>query len=194
MFPSESADLIRFKVVILGDSQVGKTSIISRQMRERNPEVHTPTVGCDCSELYLSVDDQRVVLQVWDTAGQEVYRALVPVYLRGAHAAILVYDVADLVSFEAPHRWHNTLLEVLPTTTSVFIVGNKTDLDEVVDEETVRGFCADHNFLFFKVSAVTGIGLNELFEEVARQVVVARKDEMMVPVLMEPESKSGCGC
>jgi GTPase SAR1 family protein len=152
-------------------------------MRERNPEVHTPTSGCHCLKLYLAVDDQRIVLQVWDTAGQEVYRSLVPVYVRGAHAAILV-------SFEALHRWHNTLLEVLPTTTSVFIVGNKT----VVDEETVQGFCAYHNFLFFKVSALTGIGLNEFFEAVTRQVVVARKDEIMVPVLTEPESKSGCGC
>jgi Ras-related protein Rab-21 len=87
------------KVVLLGDSRVGKTSIIARQLQGFQSPTVNPTIGCHCSEIAVGPDDSKIVLQVWDTAGQEMYRALVPVYLRNARAALLVYDVTDRESF-----------------------------------------------------------------------------------------------
>jgi small GTP-binding protein len=165
------------KIVILGDSQVGKTSIINKQLQDGNIEVPAPTVGCHCSELLLNVDGDRVILQIWDTAGQEIYRSLVPVYLRGAQAALLVYDVTDSHSFENLTGWYDTLLQVVPACVATFVVANKIDLQGcvVVGDDAANRFVSEHRFHFFKVSAVTGEGLQELFDAIARTVAASSK-------------------
>ncbi|KAK8866328.1 hypothetical protein M9Y10_009289 [Tritrichomonas musculus] len=161
------------KVVILGDSRVGKTSILSRQMLGYQPPTQNPTIGCHCSEIHVTVDDKATTLQVWDTAGQEMYRALVPVYLRGAQAAILVYDITDRESFKSINHWYEILVDVVSTGTPIFLVGNKIDLekDAVVDDQSARAFAQSHNSQLFKVSAMTGQGLDGLFQAIASKIL-----------------------
>lgn len=183
------------KVVILGDSRVGKTSILARQMLGYQPPTQSPTIGCHYSEIRVTVDNTPVVLHVWDTAGQEMYRALVPVYLRGAQAALLVYDVTDRESFKSLGHWRDILMDVVPTNTVVCVVGNKIDLadDAVVDDDQARQFASHIGSKLFKVSAVTGHGLDELFDEVARRILEGEEaDQTMTGLQAAEPGKTGC--
>ena len=139
------------KVVILGDSRVGKTSILSRQMLGYQPPTQNPTIGCHCSEIHVTV----------------------PVYLRGAQAAILVYDITDRESFKSINHWYEILVDVVSTGTPIFLVGNKIDLekDAVVDDQSARAFAQSHNSQLFKVSAMTGQGLDGLFQAIASKIL-----------------------
>ena len=168
-----NAKPVSHKVVILGDSQVGKTSIIARQMLGCQPETQTPTIGCHCSEIRVLVDEEPITLQVWDTAGQEMYRSLVPVYLRGAEAALLVYDITDRESFCSLGHWKDILADVVPESTPLFVIGNKIDLeeDEAVEDSQAQQFAQRQNSKLYKVSAVTGQGLGLLFEDIARGIL-----------------------
>jgi small GTP-binding protein len=183
-----------YKVVLLGDSQVGKTSIIACQLQNRPPDAPMATVGCHCSEIAATVDGRQVVLQVWDTAGQEAYRSLVPVYLRGARAALLVYDVTEQISFDSVPGWHE-LLQVVHSGAAIFLVANKIDLAaaEVVKDERAMAFARQFNFHFFRVSAVTGHGITELFDAVAR-TVSTQKQEVLDRVPVEAKKPTTCAC
>jgi small GTP-binding protein len=183
------------KIVILGDSEVGKTSIITRQMLGYQPAAQRPTIGCHCSEIHVTVDNRNVTLQVWDTAGQETYRALVPVYLRGARGAILVYDVTDHDSFLSLGHWHDILVGVVSTGLTLFVVGNKIDLedDAVVEDVHAQQFATGHRAQLFKVSAATGDGLDALFEAIARQMEVGMELQRNASAIeLTPEPQSGC--
>ena len=192
---SDKAQPPSHKVVILGDSRVGKTSILARQMLGYQPPTQNPTIGCHYSEIRVTVDNTPVVLHVWDTAGQEMYRALVPVYLRGAQAALLVYDVTDRESFKSLGHWRDILLDVCPTNTAVCVVGNKIDLSEeaVVDDDQAKQFASQYGSKLFKVSAVTGDGLESLFDEVARKILEGEEADQTTTDLEAAEpGKSGC--
>jgi small GTP-binding protein len=185
------------KVVLLGDSRVGKTSIIARKLQGFQPQAANPTIGCHCSEIAVDINDRKVLLQVWDTAGQEMYRALVPVYLRNARAALLVYDVADRESFISLGHWYDTLMEVVPTTTATFLVGNKIDLEaHVIDDGQAKQFAAAHNAEFVKVSAATGAGLDDLFLAIGKSVITGAALQLtgQQPVIEEAPQESGCQC
>jgi small GTP-binding protein len=189
-----------FKVVLLGDSRVGKTSLIARQLLGGAPSPENPTVGCHCCEIRVAIDYSEVALQVWDTAGQEMYRSLVPVYLRGARAALLVYDVTDVNSFGSLGHWFDILMDVVPAGASIYVVANKTDLENetVVVEEQAKQFAAVHGAHFFKVSAITGIGTQALFEAVAKgmsQAIQDQKDSKIPVGLPEERRENGvCPC
>jgi small GTP-binding protein len=136
------------------------------------PSVQNPTVGCHCSEIHVSVAGKDVTLQAWDTAGQEVYRALVPVYLHGARAAILVYDVTERESFQSLGYWHDILVDAGVSGLMLCVVGNKIDLEDeaVIDDSQARQFANVHNAQLFKVSAANGVGIDTLFEAIARKM------------------------
>jgi small GTP-binding protein len=182
------------KVVLLGDSRVGKTSIIARQIQGFHPAAVSSTIGCHCSELQISVDQRLFNLQVWDTAGQEMYRALVPVYLRGAQAALLVYDVSDRESFISLGHWYDTLIDVVPPSTAIYVVGNKIDLEShVIDDAQAQQFAVAHNAQLYKVSALSGQGLDDLFEAVARKLGKGIRLEGNLLDLGDEQSPEG-GC
>ena len=190
----EQKDTSAHKVVILGDSRVGKTSILTRQMLGYQPPTQSPTIGCHCSEIHMNVDGKPATLQVWDTAGQEMYRALIPVYLRGAQAAILCYDVTDVESFKSLGHWYDILIDVVPTSTAIYVVGNKIDLSEeaVVDDTQAKLFANVHNAQLFKVSAMTGQGLDSLFEAMAKKLTQAVEPDNIGVNLGADGQKSGC--
>ncbi|OHS99219.1 small GTP-binding protein [Tritrichomonas foetus] len=185
------------KVVILGDSRVGKTSILTRQMLGYQPPTQNPTIGCHCSEIHVTVEGKATTLQVWDTAGQEMYRALVPVYLRGAQAAILVYDITDRESFKSINHWYDILVDVVSTGTPIFLVGNKIDLekDSVVDDQSARAFATSHNSQLYKVSAMTGQGLDALFQAIAGKILEDEvNDKTVTGVALESKGEKKKCC
>jgi GTPase SAR1 family protein len=122
-----------------------------------------------------------------------MYRALVPVYLRGAHAALLVYDVSDRESFVSLGHWYDTLIDVVPLTTAVYVVANKIDLDQqVIDDVQAKQFADAPSAGLFKVSAMTGDGIECLFEEMAQKVSAGAVLESK-PRMPEPQQAEG-GC
>jgi small GTP-binding protein len=130
-----------------------------------------PTIECHCSEITVPIENNTVALQAWDTAGQETYRGFAPVYLRGARAAILVYDVTDPVSFELLGHWYGILHGVVPVGLTNFLVGNEIDLEDeaVVEDMQAQAFANTHNAQLFKVSAADGTGIDLLFEAIAQK-------------------------
>jgi small GTP-binding protein len=182
------------KVVLLGDSRVGKTSIIERQLSGCEPPTQSPTIGCLCSEVPCG--DGAAPLDVWDTAGQEMYRSLVPLYLRDARAALLVYDITSRDSFHSLGHWLDAFAAAVPSGAAVYVVANKIDLADaqaVGDADAAR-FAGAHGARLFKVSAATGFGLAGLFDAVAQGMApgAARADEAERPP--PPAAAAPCGC
>ncbi|OHT15114.1 Ras-related protein Rab-5A [Tritrichomonas foetus] len=192
-FPTESTTP-SYKVVLLGDSQVGKTSILCMQINGYPPAQPTATIGCLCSDIDIRTTDKPLIMKVWDTAGQEDYRSLVPIYIRGAHAAILVFDVTDEKTFEGISRWIDLINSTMQPTPPLFLVANKIDLIKgKEDMANFESFARNMDIPLIKTSAVTGHGVNQLFDTVANALL---KHYIMVPKTVETleDSKDGKCC
>lgn len=173
-----------FRVVFIGDTHVGKTSIIHHFIRESFTEQQKSTVGAVFHLYEKEVNGIQYSMQIWDTAGQEKYRSLGPIYYRNASAGILVYDRTNLESFQGLSKWieefkrhtHNPIM---------YLVGNKKDLsDVVVDDEAGRKFAQEQTCDFYTTSAKTGEGIKELFDQLFDQLVQTQKS-----VIQEPQSE-----
>ncbi|XP_071100740.1 ras-related protein Rab-5A-like [Haliotis cracherodii] len=160
----------KVKVVTVGDMDVGKTCLTLRFMKNTFNEECRGTVGASFLAKAVDIPDKTVIFQVWDTAGQERFRSLIPMYLRDAKAAIVVYDVTDLESFKnIKGHWLQMLHKHGPTDIRVAIVGNKIDkeTEKVVPTREAQKFAEDHRFLFLETSALTGENVEKLFYDVA---------------------------
>jgi small GTP-binding protein len=126
-----------------------------------------------------------------------MYRALVPVYLRNARAALLVYDVTDRESFHSLGHWYDILVDVVPSGLTIYVVGNKIDLEDsiVIEDVQAQRFADVHNAQFFKVSAATGDGLDQLFERIAKRMLEGGVLQQQGAHLeLNSEGEGGCGC
>jgi small GTP-binding protein len=194
MLPPRPEALIQRKIVLLGESRVGKTSLIARKAHEAGET--TPTTGCHCTELPFLVDGKQARLEVWDTAGQETYRALVPVYLRGAHCAVILFDVADADSFASLSHWYKMLDDVIEQPIPVFLVANKIDISDeaVVNHEEAAKFATEHRSKFAKTSARNGDGVDELFNRIIFELSQSNlSDQVETPGVVVDESRK-CPC
>ena len=158
-------DEIKYKLIVIGDENVGKTSIINRFKSNQFTGEYEPTVGLDFQSMSLYIDDQNVTLLLYDTAGQEKYRSLIPLYTKDAHIIFLIYDISNYDSFTNVEKWYDALSNVNKEEAIFFLVGNKVDLVEErkVKEEEGKEFAEQHNFIFQEISALTGDGIQELF-------------------------------
>ena len=154
------------KIVLLGDSGVGKTSIINRFVTGKILDNISPTVGAAFVTKQVIVEGQTVELRIWDTAGQEVYRGLAPMYYRSSNIAIIVFDVTSNSSFESVDYWIKELKKNLKTNIIITICANKIDNEEerVISQRTAKGLADSNGAIYFEVSAQRGIGINGLFE------------------------------
>ncbi|KAL6073243.1 RAB7A, member RAS oncoprotein, variant 3 [Balamuthia mandrillaris] len=167
------------KVVLLGDSGVGKSSLLTRYVDRRFSNMYKATIGADFVTKDLVSDDTHVCLQVWDTAGQERFQSLGNAYYRGADCCVLVFDVSVALSFNNLERWHREfLMQSGPADhDSLFpfiVFGNKVDIpssEQAISVREAKAWCEGKNMLFFETSALDGSGVDEAFEEVARRAV-----------------------
>ncbi|GAA0162309.1 hypothetical protein Leryth_007397 [Lithospermum erythrorhizon] len=168
-----------FKVVLIGDSGVGKTNILSRFTRNEFSLQSKSTIGVEFGTRTISVDDKYVKAQIWDTAGQERYRAITSAYYRGAVGALVVYDVTRNITFENVERWLKELRDHTDQNIVVMLVGNKADLRHLraVPVENAQAFAERERTFFMETSALEDLNVENAFTEVLAEIyhVVSKK-------------------
>ena len=162
-----------FKVVLVGESGVGKTSIITQFIDQTFQEDQQSTTGGTFSTKSVICDGGKILkFEIWDTAGQERYRSLTTMFYKDANAAVMVYDVTRAESFEElKNYWAGQIKESSPENIILVIAANKSDLieHEKVDEGEARNFAKELNAIFISTSAKSSEGINSLFEELAKK-------------------------
>ncbi|KAK1378652.1 Small GTP-binding domain containing protein [Heracleum sosnowskyi] len=173
-----------FKVVLIGDSGVGKSNLLSRFTRNEFSLESKSTIGVEFATRSIHVDDKVVKAQIWDTAGQERYRAITSAYYRGAVGALLVYDVTRNVTFENVERWLKELRDHTDANIVIMLAGNKADLRHLraVQTDDAKAFAQRENSFFMETSALESLNVDDAFTEVLTQIyrVVSRKALDMV--------------
>ena len=168
----EDSNAESLKVVLLGESGVGKTSIISQLMEQEFNDEQTATTGATFSTKTMVFDNKGICFEIWDTAGQEKYRALTKMFYKDAGAAILVYDITRQTSFEElKNYWANQVRENAPKKIVLAVAANKSDLidTEQVDEKTGRAFAKEIGAIFKSTSAKNQKGIEELFKDIGNK-------------------------
>jgi Rab family protein len=159
-------DTTAIKLVLLGDSGVGKTTIVSQYLTGSVPESVNPTIGAAFVTKTVAIENHSFELLIWDTAGQEVYRGLAPMYYRSAAIALIVYDVTNPDTYNAVEFWTRELRANVEETIVILICGNKIDLEEqrLVDGLAASAAAVQNGCLYAEASGASGAGVQKLFQ------------------------------
>jgi small GTP-binding protein len=182
---------------MLGDSGVGKTSVLTRVVSDEFDSKTVPTIGVGVRAVTWEVEGVPYKFHLWDTAGQEVYRTIVPIYFRNATMALLFLAMNNRTSFERLNGWLELLREKTEEVVPVVVVANKVDLPPEISEREIREWAhTAGGFPVFLTSALTGCGIGELFDYVAVRTAAARKPVSTTTgtILNEPEDKDKQNC
>ena len=161
-----------FKVVLVGDSSVGKTNIMSKYLKNEFHEDSKATVGVEFGSKQFTVEGHKIKAQIWDTAGQERYKAMTSAYFKGAKGAFIVYDITSKSSFESVDRWLNDLRVSADKNLTVIIIGNKCDLEQQRDVKKEQGEekSKSNGVAFMETSALSGENIDKAFDKMVNEV------------------------
>ena len=162
-----------FKLLLIGESNVGKTSIIVRYVDNDFQPTGISTLGVDVKCKYVLLNKTKIRLDIWDTAGQERFRGLAKNYFRGGNGFILVYDITDKKSFGKLKGWINDAKEKIDKDYKMIVVGNKKDCENEreVEIDLLKEFAAKNEVSFLEVSAKTGEGIEQLFNTMVEELL-----------------------
>jgi len=162
----------QFKLVLLGESAVGKSSLVLRFVKGQFHEYQESTIGAAFLTQTICLDDTTVKFEIWDTAGQERYHSLAPMYYRGAQAAIVVYDITNQESFAKAKNWVKELQRQASPNIVIALAGNKADLaaKRVVEYEEAQAYAEDNGLLFMETSAKSSMNVNDIFLAIAKKL------------------------
>ncbi|KAJ0030256.1 hypothetical protein Pint_13186 [Pistacia integerrima] len=186
------------KVIILGDSGVGKTSLMNQYVNRKFSNQYKATIGADFLTKEVQFEDRLFTLQIWDTAGQERFQSLGVAFYRGADCCVLVYDVNVMKSFDNLNNWREEfLIQASPSDPENFpfvVLGNKVDVDggnsRVVSEKKAKAWCASKgNIPYFETSAKEGFNVEAAFQCIAKDALKNEPEEEMY-VSLKSEFKS----
>jgi small GTP-binding protein len=167
-----------YKVVIIGESGVGKTNIISRFISNEFSSENKSTIGVEFAHGEVKVEEGlNIKVQIWDTAGQERFRAITRGYYRGAVGALIVFDVTKTHTFQAVEKWLNELREYAEPNIMILLVGNKTDLkpQRQVSTEQAQTLAQQNQLLYIETSALDGSNIHESFKIVVNEIYKLHK-------------------
>ncbi|XP_012481608.1 ras-related protein RABA5e [Gossypium raimondii] len=179
MSDDETVEEYLFKIVIIGDSAVGKSNLLSRFARNEFNAHSKATIGVEFQTQSVEIDGKEVKAQIWDTAGQERFRAVTSAYYRGAFGALLVYDISRRATFDNVARWLDELNSHSDTTVAKMLVGNKCDLENTreVSLDEGKSLAESEGLFFIETSALDSTNVWTAFEIVIREIYnnVSRK-------------------
>lgn len=163
---------------MLGDTSVGKSSLVKRFAFNSFFEFEEPTIGAAFICKDVVINNKNIRAEIWDTAGQERYKSLTPMYFRNANIAIIVFDLTNKDSFMGIEYWLQTLEEKGPTNIFKVLVGNKKDIQhkKEITSQQIKNYTDKYNILYFETSAKIGTGVNELFTEIFKQDIKEFED------------------
>lgn len=162
-----------YKIVVIGDSGVGKTNIISRFTTDYFNINNKATIGVEFGHREVKQSDGTVIkLQIWDTAGQERFRAITNAYYRGAVGAIIVFDITKILTFKNVDRWLNEMKRFLSNNIPVLLLGNKVDLKYLreISTESAVTFAQKHGFIYMETSALNGDNIQEAINSLTNTI------------------------
>nr|AAD50281.1 putative intermediate compartment protein [Tetrahymena thermophila] len=161
-----------FKYIIIGDTGVGKSCILSQFIDKRFKEKHDVTIGVEFGARMISFDNKNIKLQIWDTAGQESFKSITRSYYKSAAGALLVYDITKRESFQHLGKWLEEARQNGNPQMSFILVGNKCDLeqDRQVSYEEGEKFAKEHDLVYLEVSAKTAYNVEEAFKQTAKMI------------------------
>ena len=167
-------DELVYKVLLLGDSSVGKTCFLLRYCDKSFQEAHLSTIGLDYRLKSMTLqNDKNIKLQIWDTAGQDRFRAITKNYYKGANGIILIYDVTNKQSYENVQNWLTHIKEEANPNVIIYLAGNKIDVEEdqrVITTEDGQKIADEYKLPFKETSAKNGINVNEIFQELVEKI------------------------
>jgi len=193
-----------FKVVVIGDSGVGKSNLLSRFTRNEFNLESKSTIGVEFATRSVTIDGKTIKAQIWDTAGQERYRAITSAYYRGAVGALVVYDITKDTSFKNVEKWLAELKENATADITMMLVANKTDLAQarMITTEEGQTFAKENGISFMEASALTSSNvetsflqiLTEIYGKKAKKESDAAALQTSVQLTSSPsgEKKKGC--
>lgn len=168
-----------FKVVLIGDSAVGKSNLLSRYARNEFNLNSKATIGVEFQTQSMEIDGKEIKAQIWDTAGQERFRAVTSAYYRGAVGALIVYDISRRATFENVGRWLDELRVHSDASVVVMLVGNKCDLANIreVSQEEATLLAQNEKMSFIETSAMDATNVTSAFQSVVKEIyrVVSKK-------------------
>jgi len=166
-----------FKLVLIGDSGVGKSCLLLRFADDNFTDSYISTIGVDFRFRTITIDKKTVKLQIWDTAGQERFRTITSAYYRGADGIIMVYDVTSAESFDHVEEWLSEVDRYANENTAKLLIGNKADLidEKQVSEETAQKFADKLGIPFLETSAKTATNVDQAFLTMAKELIKARE-------------------
>ena len=168
-----STDEYVYKVLLLGDTTVGKTCFLMKYTDKTFQDIHMATIGLDYRLKSMKLKSgKNIKLQIWDTAGQDRFRAITKNYYKGSHGIILIYDVTNVQTFENVKQWVSQIREEASANVIIYIAGNKIDMEEErkVNKEEGEKLAEELGFPFVEASAKNGININETFEDLVERI------------------------
>ena len=186
-----------YKILLLGDSSVGKTCFLLRYTENTFQEIHMSTIGLDYKLKNVQLDDGKMVkIQIWDTAGQDRFRSITRNYYKGAHGIILIYDVTSRKTFENVRNWLTQIKEEVTDKVTIILIGNKIDNVEgrKVTTEEGQNMAKEYGLNFFETSAKSGINIDSAFNEMVKKTVevYSKIDTQGEKLKNKKGKKSGC--
>ena len=188
---SENND-INLKILILGDSSVGKTSLLLQYADGYFPTVYVATIGVEYKIKPININGTNLNLQIWDTAGQERFRSITQNFMKGADGIIYVYDITNKQSFDNLRTWIRESEETTEGFKKI-IVGNKSDLEaeRIVQKESLKKFCDDRHLTGLEASAKSGTNVKEIFENLTKMIVGDRTQDELIKTYTEGARERG---
>jgi Ras-related protein Rab-2A len=185
---------LSFKIIVVGDSGVGKSCLTMQGTKNHFEDCYTPTVGFEFFTFNIRINDKNIKLQIWDTCGQEAYRSLITSFYRNASLAILVYSIDNQNSYNNIEAWLNEIKSQANPETKTFLIGNKVDLESqrTIPKEIAQQFCKEHGFNYFEeTSAKEGTNAQKVFINAAKELYLTHlqyKDRASRFGSLEPNS------
>ncbi len=193
----EKSRELLYKILLLGDTSVGKTCFLMRYTDNTFQEIHMSTIGLDYKLKNVQLEDGKFVkIQIWDTAGQDRFRSITKNYYKGAHGIILLYDITDRKSYDNVKTWVEQIREEVSEKVSIILVGNKIDDVEGRKVKTEEGekLAKEIGLSFFECSAKTGENIDSIFNELVKKTVEAytKLDGQGSKLNSKKNKKKGC--